>query len=583
MMSPDLSPLANHLWQSTLCVAAAWALTLTLRTNRAAVRYWLWLAASIKFLIPFSFLVSIGGHLGWQSAPPITHPQLTIVMNEIGRPFPVTAPGLQSITPPSFNPIPATLFALWISGFAVGIMLWIRCWRHMRSARRRAILLPIQFPIPVLSSPTRVEPGIFGILKPVLLLPEGITARLDAAQLEAILAHELCHVRRRDNLTGSIHLAVETAFWFFPLVWWMRTRLVEERERACDEEVLRLGSEPQAYAEGILTVCKSCLGSPAHCVSGVTGSDLKKRVQAILTGGVGRELSVVKKTALTVAGMSVLVAPVVVGMIRGRVVRAQSQPFVPWDSLPGRGLMAPQILAQSRAVSAPQFEVASIKLANTSAPRPGRMGAHIDTSPGQLSARNATLKELVEGAYALENYQVTEGPGWIDSARFDVQAKPAGASTREQLLSMLRPLLADRFKLAFHRETKELPVYALVVAKGGPKFQKPKPWPESAPRPVNHLGYNVDMAWLAKYLTRFGSDMPVIDKTGLAGNYDLDLDMEKISAGAAADTGGTPPSIGSVFQATVNAIEDQLGLKLVRTKAAVEVFVIDHAERPSQN
>ena len=152
---------------------------------------------------------------------------------------------------------------------------------------------------------------------------------------------------------------------------------------------------------------------------------------------------------------------------------------------------------------------------------------------------------------------MTGGSGWIDSTRFDVQAKPASAATREQLLLMLRPLLADRFKLAFHRETKELPVYALVVAKGGPKFQKPKPWPESAPRPVNHLGYNVDMAWLAKYLTRFGSDMPVIDKTGLAGNYDLDLDMEKISAGAGADAGGTPPSIGSVFQATVDAIEDR--------------------------
>jgi uncharacterized protein (TIGR03435 family) len=318
-------------------------------------------------------------------------------------------------------------------------------------------------------------------------------------------------------------------------------------------------------------------------VSGVTGSDLKKRVQAILTGGVGRELSAAKKAALTVAGMAALVTPVVVGMVNGRVVRAQSQQFVPWASLPNGGLMAPQILAQSRAASTSQFEVASIKLADPSAPRPGRMGAHIDTGPGQLSARNATLKELVEGAYALENYQVTGGTGWIDSARFDVQAKPASTTTREQLLLMLRPLLADRFKLAFHRETKELPVYALVVAKGGPKFKRFQPGADSAPLGVNRLGRNVDMAWLAKYLTRFGSDMPVIDKTGLAGNYDLDLDMQKIAAAAASDAGGAPPSIGSMFQATVNAIEDQLGLKLVRTKAAVEVFVIDHAERPSQN
>jgi uncharacterized protein (TIGR03435 family) len=107
--------------------------------------------------------------------------------------------------------------------------------------------------------------------------------------------------------------------------------------------------------------------------------------------------------------------------------------------------MAPQILLQSKAASTPQFEVASIKLASPSAPRPGRltrMEAIIETSPGLLSARNATLKELIEGAYSLENYQVTGGPEWMDSARFEVQGKPAGAASRQQLLLMLWPLLA---------------------------------------------------------------------------------------------------------------------------------------------
>jgi bla regulator protein BlaR1 len=442
MMPTDLSPLANHLWQSTLCVAAAWVLTLALRRNRAAVRYWLWMAASVKFLIPFSLLVSIGGQLGRQSALPITHPQLSMVMNEISRPFAVPTPALQAVTSPSSNPIPAILIALWICGFSVSIAVWIRCWRRIRSARHRAVLLPIDFPIPVLSSPARLEPGVFGILKPVLLLPEGITGRLTAAQLEAVLAHELCHVRRRDNLTGSIHLAVETVFWFFPLVWWMRARLVEERERACDEEVLRLGSEPQTYAEGILNVCKSYLAAPAHCVSGVTGSDLKKRVQTILTEGVGSELSIAKKVALTVAGMAALAAPVIVGMMSGRLVRAQSQLFVPWESLSGGGLMAPQILLQSKAASTPRFEVASIKIAGPSAPQHGRltrMEALIETSPGLLNARNVTLRQLIEGAHSLDNYQVIGGPEWVDSARFEVQGKAAGGANRQQLLLMLGP------------------------------------------------------------------------------------------------------------------------------------------------
>jgi uncharacterized protein (TIGR03435 family) len=208
------------------------------------------------------------------------------------------------------------------------------------------------------------------------------------------------------------------------------------------------------------------------------------------------------------------------------------------------------------------------------------MDAIVVTSPGRLSARSATLKELIEGAYSLENYRVIGGPDWLDSARFDVEAKPSSAAGREGLLSMLQPLLADRFKLALHLETRNMVVYGLEVAKGGPKFQRAKPWPESKPRPLNYLGYNVDMTWLASYLTHLGSDMPVIDKTGLSGKYDLDLDMQKIMAAAGSESGNVGNS--SLYQATVDAIEG-IGLRLVRTMTQVELLVVDRAERPSQN
>src|ERR1019366_5322292 len=121
--------------------------------------------------------------------------------------------------------------------------------------QRAATPLPLRLPIRVMSSTARLEPGVVGIFKPVLLLPEGIAEHLTPPQLEGILAHELRHVQRRDNLTGAIHMLVETIFWFHPLVWWIRTRLMEEREGACDEEVMRMGREPQVYAESILKVC----------------------------------------------------------------------------------------------------------------------------------------------------------------------------------------------------------------------------------------------------------------------------------------------------------------------------------------
>src|SRR5581483_6219205 len=113
---------------------------------------------------------------------------------------------------------------------------------------------------------------------PVLLLPANLFDRLTPGQLHAVIEHELCHVRHRDNLVAALHMFVETVFWFHPMVWWIGKRMVAERERACDEEVLRLGSAPRAYAEGILNVCKSYLPSPLDCASGITGSDLKKRI-----------------------------------------------------------------------------------------------------------------------------------------------------------------------------------------------------------------------------------------------------------------------------------------------------------------
>jgi beta-lactamase regulating signal transducer with metallopeptidase domain len=142
-----------------------------------------------------------------------------------------------------------------------------------RGARRR---------VTVLASEGSLEPGVFGWFAPRLLWPRGIGAYLDDSQIEAILAHELAHVSRYDNLIAALQMAVQAVFWFHPLVWWIGARLVDERERACDEDVLRHGSEPQVYAESILRTCRFSIESPLACVAGVTGADLKRRIQTIM-------------------------------------------------------------------------------------------------------------------------------------------------------------------------------------------------------------------------------------------------------------------------------------------------------------
>ena len=208
----------------------------------------------------------------------------------------------------------------------------LRGWLRIRAAIRASSLIDIPGSVEIRASPGLLEPGVVGFFRPILLLPAGIVERLTPLQLQAVLAHEMCHVRRRDNLTSAIHMMVEAVFWFHPFVWFIGARMVEERERACDEAVLSLGGEPRDYAEGILSVCKLYVESPLVCVSGVTGANLKRRIEAIIANRTGQRLNRVKKFVLACAGVAVLVGPVVLGLMAGignSLVRAQTPAAVP--------------------------------------------------------------------------------------------------------------------------------------------------------------------------------------------------------------------------------------------------------------
>jgi beta-lactamase regulating signal transducer with metallopeptidase domain len=315
MISDSLLPIANHLWQSTLFAGVAGLLTLALRKNPARVRNWVWLVASCKFLIPFSVLMSLGGYIGWRTEIPVaTQASFSIALDQVSQPFPVhVIPARVSATmPPIQNPLPAILFGIWACGLAgIACSWWVR-WRRIRAAVRAGSPVKLDLPIMAISSPTLLEPGVFGVFRPTLLLPEGITKHLTPAQLKAVIAHELCHVRHRDNLTAAIQMFVESVFWFHPLAWWIGKRMVDEREQACDEEVLRLGNEPRVYAQGMLTVCEFYLESRLACVAGVSGSNLRRRIEGIMNNRIVDNLNGVKKLLLAGAGMLAVAVPIVV-------------------------------------------------------------------------------------------------------------------------------------------------------------------------------------------------------------------------------------------------------------------------------
>ena len=574
-MSADfssLTPLANHLWQSTFFVGVVWLVTLGLKRNRAAVRYWLWFAASVKFFIPFSLVVALGGELSWRTSAPIAQPQWSFVVDNAIQPFAVSTAATQAVSPHISFALTPILIVLWLGGVAVGLAFWLKCWRQMGRVRKTATALSLGLPIPALSSTSQIEPGVFGIFRPVLLLPEGIKSRLTPAQLDAIVAHEMTHVRRRDNLTAAIHMVVETVFWFFPLVYWLRARLIEERENACDESVLRMGSEAESYAEGIIEVCKLYAESPAACISGISGSDLKKRVIRIVNRHLGENLTCGKKVALALASVAVVIAPLVMGFV--------TVPLLP---------------AQSAQAQAPSYEVASIKIDPNGAP--GRPLTW-DETPDGLMVTNVMLELLIRQAYGIQSYQIERAPEWVNQLEYDISARIDDAETRhlrtltkEQATAerrlMLQALLADRFQLAVHHETKEAPVYALVVAKNGPKFHAATP-PALPHMPISMGGglltfEGAPMSTLARLIAQV-IGRPALDRTGLTGNYAFTLkwtpdEFDLPANPQQSDETSAEPAGISIF----TVIQDQLGLKLESTKGPVDFLVIDHIEKPSPN
>jgi uncharacterized protein (TIGR03435 family) len=591
---------ANHLWHSTLFAIAAGLLTLFLRKHHARARHWLWLAASLKFLLPFSLLVSIGSWLSPEpAAKPSVRPVIYFAMEEITQPFsqlgvrvtPAHAPSMASSILPQLT---QAMGALWLVGFLAVLVLWCVRWRRVSAATKHAMPLEegrevavlrrmeriggIRRPLAMLLSRTSLEPGIFGIARPVLVWPEGISQHLDDQHLEAILAHELWHVRRRDNLFAALHMLVEAVFWFYPLVWWLGARLIDERERACDEEVVALGKNRQIYAESILKVCEFCLGSPLPCVSGVTGADLKRRMVHIMNDRISLKLDFARKALLTLAAILAIAVPITFGLFTATPSRAQSQ-------------------AATSNLSAPVFSSVSIKAHESADPMRTKM--MFSLMDGSFVANGVTLQRLIQMAYRVQDAQISGGRDLLNKTKFDIEAKldPSFVAAMHQQTSggknfddraMLKSLLADRFKLVAHSEAQTVDAYDLVADESGAKLQPVGEQPRMmhlGPGELTSSGAPVELL-AAQLSARLG--LPVVDKTGLKGNYAFNLHWTPDKKqDEALEQSGEPvapePPADSNGPSLLTALQEQLGLKLEPQTEPVQMLVIDHVEAPAEN
>ena len=601
----------NHLWQSTVFAAVVALISLGFRRNRARLRYGLWLAASVKFLVPFAALAAVGSLVQWQQAPaPIRSAVASPAARDFNAPFlemPQDSTAIVAV-PGQLQWIAPLLFGVWLCGFAAIALRRVKQWREIRAAVGVSLPWKSAAPVPagieIRTAQTVLEPGVVGLWRPIILLPAGIDSYLTADQFAAVVAHEVCHVRRRDNLTAAIHMAVEALFWFHPVVWWIGARLVATREQACDEHVIAETPEPIAYAEGIVSVCRRYVETPHMAVAGVGGGDVKARIDAILANRIGLRLTRSKQLLLAAAAAVSLVVPVVTGAIEAAAFAA--------GQLPGAPTGGPPIDPEMR------FEVVSIKPFDASGGALGRS----NTTPGRYDFAGLPLRLLVGQGLRAPQDRIVGWPDWIDTERYTVAATIPDGAPQVAVFVMIENLLKDRFKLVTHRETRELPVYNLALARSdrrlGQAFKESSSECQAALResearrraaptsatpavpPAIKECLSVLLGWgmvstrgtpigtLVNFLTQ-SVGRPVIDRTDLTAFYDLTLKWAPDQNGSPAPFGlpagvlpiAPPPAADPDAPDIFTAVQEQLGLKLEAGRGPVEVVVIDRLEKPT--
>ena len=575
------SALLDFLWQGVL-IAAVYA----------AARRWTH-RPNARYLLACAALTAMA------AAPVLTETLLSTT-----APAPIVAPALPSAGAPAARSVPAWfpatiegavpgsilpwVVAVWLVG-AIALLLRLTggCFfaTRLRSTgvrpapaewqqilHRLQTRVRISRPVRLLDSALVQAPAVVGWLRPVILMPLSALAALPVDQVEALLAHELAHVRRHDYLVNLLQSVVEALLFYHPAVWWVSGHLRAERELCCDDIAVSVSGDAIAYARALAEMA-AAQRARLEPVVAATGGSLPQRIARLI-----------------------------------------GQPRANTRTLPGPGILAAAALLFVIALAGwsqpPRFEAASVKPSTN----PGFQ--MIRPLPGRLTA-DASLRLILQNAFSVQTYQVVAAPSWIDTERYEINATAGGNASPAQVLVMLQSLLEDRFQLQIHREQRQLPVYDLVAARGGLKLPAPKenncvsaaaeasagwiggriPPPGSAPPPATRCGAvrvrlapsggrmeggKVPMSEFTRTLSLV-LGRTVIDQTGFTGLFDVTLDFlpDEITEALPPPPPGAPAE--SANPSILVALQEQLGLRLESAKGPVEVLVIDHIERPSAN
>jgi uncharacterized protein (TIGR03435 family) len=614
--------LIHFIWQGALVGVLLWVALAALRNHSADLRYAVsCIALAILVVVPAATAAAFILRAVPQDVRAVP---VVVALRTLVAPQPMLSIWMNPEAPNAAWLAQMQLWALPV--WSVGVLLFsvrlaLGCTHAFALGRRgdpadepvlaivRAVgrRMGIGRPVRVLMSSLTDGPSVLGWLRPVLLLTPATAMGLTPSQLEAVIAHELAHIKRHDSLINVFQIVAETLFFYHPAVWWTSSRIRLERELCCDDLAVRSCGDPLLYARALTTLETQRATTPAM-VMAAAGGPLLYRIQRLL--GVATREDTSRWP----------------GVLALCVVLACAGLNMDWTRL----------LAQAGADS-PQFEVASVKPHKSD---DGSFGI-VGLPGGRFTATNASLRLLIRSAYQLQDDQIVGGPSWLGSDHFDIVAKaqenavfgptPPGQGPGDMQL-MLRALLADRFRLTTHKETRELPIFALVMARadkrlgpqlrmsavdcatsavargrggpGGPgavgvpggrgaepgvltplaSGERPPCRMRIGPGTITSGGSR--MTQLATTLSTWVNRL-VVDKTGLDGGYDIDLqwtpDQMPYGLGGDPPPAAAPTPIDPNRPSIFTALQEQLGLKLDPQRGPVDVLVIDHVEKPTED
>jgi len=579
-----LAAVLNSLWQAALVAGVVWlALRLPRRGGlqriNAATRYAIWWGVlAVTLALPAAPSVIAWWHS--RTRPSLEAGTKAATPPSTAAPTIEELPAIVTFKEERAARWPAWVLAAWAALCLYRLFQIGRSYMYLRGVKRRAIasqaaLPPIVRPARLLLSNEIASPMAVGFLHPAVILPESLPAELAQPEMEHVLLHEVAHIARKDDWTNLLARLLGAALALHPVAWWILRQIEREREVACDDWVVARTGSARPYAQSLARMSELRRSRPAAqrttqgeaLASGIFGggSRLGERIEMLLERG--RDFSPRASRGRVVASGIALLGCLIAGALAPRMIA----------------------FAQEK----PAFEVASVRPSRTGAPMFG-------VGVGRSSSQSVTLRMLMTVAYRVQDFQISGGPSWVGSDRFDVEARAEDPNADpDQVRLMLQSLLEDRFKLKLHRETKESPVYALVAGKGGPtmKLSADQTSPVvNGPSPQGTLnrgnirigagsliGNAVTMTLFTKMLSQ-RLDQTIIDRTNLTGRFDLQLQWTPDVGEALFDPSGNPLSPGDASGPSIfAAVQEQLGLRLEATKALVEVLVIDHVEKPDAN